>query len=299
MRITSTSTYTTMRDSLSTSLSRVADLQSQLGSGRRINQMSDDPVGAATALRYRSESSDQDAFAAAADNANTWLGAADTSLQGMSTSLRRVRELAVQANNDSLTPEARSAIADELTSLRDELADLANTHQDGQALFGGFSGSAVTRDPATGAWTFIGDGGAGPATGRRRCDRRRSTSTAAAPSASTSPRARTCSRWWTASPRTPGPATAPRSSPTSPTCRARTQSVLGALGTVGATVNRVDAAKARGQQYSDQITAERSSIEDVDLAGAILQLTAAQNGYQAALGAVAKSNLPSLADFLH
>ena len=46
MRITGTTSYTTMRDALGANLSRIADLQTQLGTGRRINRASDDPVGA-------------------------------------------------------------------------------------------------------------------------------------------------------------------------------------------------------------------------------------------------------------
>ncbi len=297
MRVTSGSTYATMAASLGTSLGRVQDLESQLGSGRKINAMSDDPVGAATALRYRALETDQTAYAASAGNANTWLGAADTSLQSMSTALAQVRQLAINATNGSLSPDARKALSAQLTSLRQEVSDLANTPQEGgQALFGGFSSTAVTQ-AADGSWSFSGDDGAV----QRRV--------AAGVTVQVNVNGRTAFGFdqppgkdllsvidSIAAHALSGDGAALASDQGD--LMARTQGALGALGTVGATQNRVDAAQARSQQYSDQITAERSQIEDIDLAQAILQLNSAQTGYQAALGAVGKGNLPSLASFL-
>lgn len=297
MRVTSGSSYAVMAASLGTSLGRVQDLESQLGSGRRINAMSDDPVGAATALRYRALETDQTAYAASAANSNTWLGAADTALQSMSGALTKVRELAINATNGSLSPDARKALSAQITSLRQEVADLANTPQEGQALFGGFSATAVTQ-AADGTWSYSGDDGAV----QRRV--------AAGVTVQVNVSGRTAFGF----DQPPGKdllsvidsiaAHALTGDGTGLAADqgdllARTQGALGALGTVGATQNRVDAAQARSQQYSDQITAERSQLEDIDLAQAILQLNNAQTGYQAALGAVAKGNLPSLANFLN
>lgn len=98
MRVTTTSNYNTMRDSLGSALSRVSELQASMGTGRRINEPSDDPVGSAKALRFRSYEADQVAYARSADDATTRLGVADTKLQHVSASLRQVRQLAIQAN---------------------------------------------------------------------------------------------------------------------------------------------------------------------------------------------------------
>ena len=296
MRVTGTSNYTVMRDALGTSMSRIADLQTQLGTGRRINRASDDPVGAATALRYRSYEADQEAYAQSADDALTRLIASDTALQGMSTSLQRVRALAVSATNGSLSPEARGAIADELVSLRDELATLANSTHAGQALFGGHAGTAVTRE-GDGSWSFRGDGGS--------VQRRVGQGTVVEVNLD----GRTAFGFDQAAGQdlfsvVDRLATAARTGDTASLqsaqgeLAARTTTVLGILSTVGARTNAVESARSRGAQFVDRITAERSNLEDVDLAEAILQLTAAQTGYQAALGAVAKANLPSLANLL-
>lgn len=296
MRITSTSTYAVMRDSLGTSLSRVADLQSQLGTMRRINKPSDDPVGSSTALRYRAYEADQASYSQSADDALTRLAGSDTALQDMSSALRRVRELAISAANTSLSPEARESVAAEMEALRDELATLANSGHNGQALFGGHAGTAVARGE-DGSWGYSGDDG--------QVQRRVAQGTVLAVNID--------GRSAFGFDQPPGEdllsvvdrlAVATRSGDLAAlgagqtALAERTTGVLRALASTGARVNAVEAARARGEQFVERVTAERSAIEDIDLAEAILQLTAAQTGYQAALGAVAKANLPSLADFL-
>lgn len=296
MRITSTSSYATMRDSLATSLSRVNDLQSQLGTMRRINKPSDDPVGSSTALRYRAYEADQESYSQSADDALTRLAGSDTALQDASSAVRRVRELAIQATNTSLSPSAREALGAQMDALREELVGLANSAHAGQALFGGHATSAVGR-AADGTWAYTGDDG--------QVQRRVAQGSVLATNID--------GRAAFGFDQPAGEdllsvvdrlAAATRSGDlaalgTGQTALAdRTTGVLRALSSTGAKVNAVEAARARGEQFVERITAERSAIEDIDLAEAILQLTAAQTGYQAALGAVAKANMPSLADFL-
>ena len=293
MRVTSTSTYAVMRGSLGTSLAGSATC-SRSSARRRINAMSDDPVGAATALRYRAYEADQAAYPHSAANANTWLSGSDTALQSMSGALRRVRELAINATNGSLSTEARKAISAQITALRHELADLANTPHGGQALFGG---QRHRRQPAAdGTWTFSGDDGrcsAGSPQGTVRRQHRRPDRVRLRPAGRPGPalghrqhRRRHALRRRGRARHRPGRR--------SPTARRRP----GRARPASAPRNRVEAPRARSEQFVDQVHAERSAIEDIDLAEAILQLNTAQTGYQAALGAVAKANLPSLADFL-
>jgi flagellar hook-associated protein 3 FlgL len=296
VRITSTSSYAVMRDSLGASLSRVSDLQSQLGTMRRINKPSDDPVGSSTALRYRAYEADQASYSQSADDALTRLSGSDTALQDMSSALRRVRELSISAANTSLSPEARESIAAEVDALRGELTTLANSAHGGQALFGGHAGTAVTR-AEDGTWSYSGDDG--------QVQRRVAQGTVLAVNIdgraafgfdqpagedllSVVDRLAAATRSGDLAALSTGQAA----------LAGRTTGVLRALASTGAKVNAVEAARARGEQFVERDTAERSAIEDIDLAEAIQQLTAAQTGYQAALGAVAKANMPSLADFL-
>jgi len=75
--------------------------------------------------------------------------------------------------------------------------------------------------------------------------------------------------------------------------------VLQVRGAVGAKVNSLDAVKTQNADESINLQSQRSSLEDVDIASAIVQLNASRNTYEAALGAAAKVITPSLAEFLH
>ena len=79
---------------------------------------------------------------------------------------------------------------------------------------------------------------------------------------------------------------------------ARTTDITTSLGKLGALENRVSAQQDLASSTVGVIQKQRSDLSDVDLAEATLKLQMSQTGYQAALAAAARSNLPSLADFL-
>ncbi len=74
--------------------------------------------------------------------------------------------------------------------------------------------------------------------------------------------------------------------------------VLGALGTVGARTNQIEAAATRTQHNMETLTDQLSSLEDVDIAEAVMDLQLQQTAYEAALAAFAQSSQTSLLDFL-
>lgn len=295
MRISSTGTYQSLTRGLGNSLGRVQELQEQIASGKRINRYSDDPVGATTATRLQAQSDDWATFRRASGDATAWLGAADTALQSASSLLRRVGDLAQSSQNGALGDDARRANATEVRALRDELAELANRTHQGQSLFGGFSQQAVTRGD-DGSWQFTGSGG----------DVRRQISPDVTVNVNVDGRSMlgfgdgkvdvlTVLDRLAAAIETGDPA---ELRDAGVHLHARTQDVLGALGVVGATAKRVETVEVSGRELVDQLTVQRSEIEEIDLAEAVLHLNAATAGYEAALGAAARANLPSLASFL-
>jgi flagellar hook-associated protein 3 FlgL len=95
-----------------------------------------------------------------ANSAQTRLSTEDTTLSQVQTQLQSLRDLALEANNSTLSAQDRSAIATQATQIQNSLLALANTQDgNGEYLFGGF----VTQTPpyalsATGA-TYHGDQG--------------------------------------------------------------------------------------------------------------------------------------------
>ena len=113
-------------------------LLKQIGTGERLERSSDDPVAAAR-LRMLARNE----RIASVDNRNSDLAEADLSLtDGTLTSIAdvivRVKELAVNGANSSLSDDQRAAIGVEVASLRETLLQLANARNiSGHALFGG------------------------------------------------------------------------------------------------------------------------------------------------------------------
>lgn len=141
---------------------RAEELQAAMGRGERLSRSSDDPV-AASRLRGLARG---DSFAAIdttnAGRAISDLTLTDTALGSFADYIIRVKELAVQAGNDTLTPPQRAGIGTELAQLHSNLAALANSRDSaGHALFGGeTSGQAFTFD-AAGNPTYAGTASAG------------------------------------------------------------------------------------------------------------------------------------------
>ena len=69
--------------------------------------------------------------------------------------MQRAKTLATTAVNGAMGADSRAALADEITSIRSQLADIANTNVGGRALFAGLQNTAVTQ--VNGTWTFTGD----------------------------------------------------------------------------------------------------------------------------------------------
>lgn len=294
MRVSSSSAYLQTVQGLGGALGRVQDVSRQLSSGKRINSWSEDAPAATAAGRYRAQEADWQSFRRVATDARGWLDSADGALQSMSTLMTRVRSLATSAVNGGLSSDGREAIAAEIEQLRSELKDLASTRHLGRPLFAGF-GQAAIATAADGTVSYAGDGGVvqrqvsptitlqinvdgaellGFTAGEDAFATLTSLATAVRAGDATATRA--------------GAAAVDRGQ----------DRVLRALAQVGATANRVAAADSAGAVAAEGLAARRTELEDVDLAAAVLTLNSAQAGYEAALGAASRANLPSLATFL-
>ncbi|MSQ44316.1 MAG: hypothetical protein EXR45_08965, partial [Chloroflexi bacterium] len=101
----------------------------QLATGLRINRASDDPAGLAvsTKLRVQIQGLNQ-AQRNVQDGINT-ISIAEGALSQMHSILARMRELAVQASNDTLTNSDRIQSDSEFTSLRAEITRIGDATQ--------------------------------------------------------------------------------------------------------------------------------------------------------------------------
>jgi flagellar hook-associated protein 3 FlgL len=140
---------------MQTSLDRLAKVQEQLSTGKLINRPSDDPTGATSAMRFRASVAEQKQYARNANDALAWLNQIDATLSSMTGQVRRARDVALQgANEGSMGPQAREALATEIDQLREGLIQTANATYLGRPVFGGITGGSTSYD-ASGLWQGV------------------------------------------------------------------------------------------------------------------------------------------------
>lgn len=272
--------------------SRVATLQQQISSGKRISAPSDDPSGTVTALQLRGSLARNTQYASNSGDALGWLNTADGTYSQVVAALQSARTLVVKGlNTGSADATSNTAIAEQLDGLRTTLLSLANTQYDGRPVFGGTTASGAAYDPSG---AYVGDSGA--------------VTRAIAPGTTVTVGAT-------------GPAVFGSGSSSVFSLLQNLSSALNstpstlspsALGQLDAAISRVSAAQAAGGAVTQQVqdaqqtqttvgTALQSrlaDVEQVDVADAAVRLASANLSYQAALQTTANVGQLSLLDFL-
>ncbi|MER2108703.1 MAG: flagellar hook-associated protein FlgL [Solibacillus sp.] len=159
MRVTQSMLSSNMLRNLNTSYGKMGKLQEQMNSGSKINRPSDDPVVAVKGMQYRVEVDKVEQYQRNINTAHTWLDTSDEALSQVSSSLHRVRELVVQAANDTNTPEEREKVAAEITQIKAQMRDLANTKVGENYLFSGtHTDQPLYTDETAGPNTLVNSG---------------------------------------------------------------------------------------------------------------------------------------------
>ena len=118
----------------------------QLSTGKRINAASDDAAGLAIANRMTAQIKALDQSVRNANDGISMMQTAEGATKEITNMLQRMRELSVQAANDSYSSTDRTAIAAEVTQLTSEITRVAtNTQWNGMSILGGLTAySAMT-----------------------------------------------------------------------------------------------------------------------------------------------------------
>lgn len=145
MKISTTYLYDRAVNQMTVGQSKLAQSQAQLSSGKNVLRPSDAPEEATSIQRLKSVIARQDSFENAIQSAENRLRSEETALVGLGDVLTRLRELAVQASNDTYGPKDREIIAIEMRGLQEDLLSFANTRDSNGAYL--FSGSRVFTQP--------------------------------------------------------------------------------------------------------------------------------------------------------
>ena len=109
--------------------SEIARSISKLSSGLRINSAADDAAGLAISEKMRAQIKGLDMAGRNVQDGISMIQTAEGALQEITSILQRMRELSVQAANDTLTQQDRSYIQLEIDQLKDEIDRISTTTQ--------------------------------------------------------------------------------------------------------------------------------------------------------------------------
>jgi len=139
--------------------SNLTKVQEQLSTGLQIVKPSDAPDKASLVTRLEGELSRQASYQDTLKAVDVRLTAEETALKNTSDVMYRIKELAVQAANDTVSTQDRQSIALEMGNLREQILSLANSQDsNGNYLFSGSkAGSPAFSKDAAGRIHYEGD----------------------------------------------------------------------------------------------------------------------------------------------
>jgi len=278
---------------LESSSAKLAQAQQSAMDLKKYANVSDNPSAAADSLAVRAQQAASAQYARNISDGTNWLATADSAMASVTTLLQRAQDLTLQGANGATTPAGREAIATELESIRAELLTQANTKYLGRSIFAGNSnqGAAFTDNPLN----YTGDPSV---TVERRI--------------SSGAQVRVDADGAAIFGTTDGDPVFTLLSNIAGALRTPGGDVTGHLGALDKAVNRaIDGRAELGTRQAQLLRAQktnvdgavdlenqRSSIEDLDLGKAILDVKTQELAYQAALSITAKVLQPTLMDFL-
>jgi flagellar hook-associated protein 3 FlgL len=289
-RITPQMTARRTMNNLQRNIEKLNRLQSVMSSQKVLQKPSDSPVGAVSALHYRSDLGRNTQLSRNIDDGLTWLNLADDTLNSVVDQLNRVRELAIAGRNATADATSREAYASEIDRIRDSVIGLANTKNLDRAIFAGNAAGGVAYD-ASG--NYLGTSGV--------IDR------TVAPGVRVQVNVNGDEAFGP-----PGNDVFAVLSQISHSLRTdpsqlstdvanldtRVTGIQNALASVGARTHRLETMKDRNSTDGITLKQSLSQVEDADIAQTTLELQLQQVAYQAALSTTAKVIQPSLVDFL-
>jgi len=279
-------------DSIVRGRAEISRLEQQIASGQRWQTLSEAPLDGRAVLTIDGDLRAADQYRRNIESARARLAVEDATLDAVTDSLARARELAIQQGGSLATPASRAAAQQELLRLRDAVIQLANRRVNGAFVFGGAyadrppldaSGALDATFPARGAPQFeIGPGVLAPAThdaGEIFVDADVMGALAALDAAIA------------ANDTAAIQASADR-------LRDAVSQVQVLVTDVGARQIRLDMAQEGHDLVTEGLEARRSSLADASIEEAITQLVARQSTYQASLLATSRTLESSLVNYL-
>lgn len=158
LRVSTNSFFSTGEQNILNRQRELLEAQTRLSSAKRINNPSDDPLGAADATSIRASLSQFEQFKQNQDHARYMLNLGDSALDDFTEALQTVKEKLVAAGNGAYSDPERQIIARDLEGVLNRMVGLANSADGtGGYLFAGASENVQPFTQSGSSVTFRGD----------------------------------------------------------------------------------------------------------------------------------------------
>ncbi|MBL0385515.1 flagellar hook-associated protein FlgL [Tumebacillus sp. ITR2] len=301
MRVTQSMMNSQFMRNLNLNNDRLTTYQDQLASGKKLNKPSDDPIAVGYAMRYDQQISRNDRYQRNVDDGQSQLEYVESNIGEINDILQRARELSVQGATGTIPSDARTAIANEVHQLYEQVVQIGNSKFNDRYIYNGQTTDLQPFDVAnapyqqtdSGKISYMMSEGAnmevnvlsddlfGPPTTAGN-EANSDNVFAVLKSLETALRADD----------------APGIEKALGKVQDRSNKIQSVWSDVGARMNRIDLITNRLKDYDTNVQGLLSKTVDVDVAEAIMNMKMAENVQQASLSTGGKIIVPTLVDFL-
>jgi flagellar hook-associated protein 3 FlgL len=137
LRISSGYSYTQFLSGIRTNQYDLTKSQAQISTGLRLLRPSDDPGATARVISLRSRIAHNTTYSDSVTDGRTLVDYGASVLQDSSELLTEIRTLIIESMNGTLSEDDRKSLGAEISFLRDQMVELANSRIQGQYIFGG------------------------------------------------------------------------------------------------------------------------------------------------------------------
>ena len=156
MKVTSLNLARIVSRQLNDVSSDIINLQSQIGTGKRILKPSDDPIGSAKLVQLSSNMSELEAYKSNMTYGRSIVQTTLTSLDQLLNVLSRLHEIAVQQRGANASSQTRKSAAVEVQNAFEEIIQIANSKLGDKYIYGGHDS---LNPPFQTDGSYVGDSG--------------------------------------------------------------------------------------------------------------------------------------------
>ena len=138
MRITQNMLNRMGLDGMQANMRRLAAIQAQANTGKRINSPEDDPYAVEQTLNFRARLKQSQTIQQNVTASMDWLTATDTGLNDMADLGAQINNLALRGTSSTNGPQERQALANEVNGILEQALVIANTCYGDRYIFSGF-----------------------------------------------------------------------------------------------------------------------------------------------------------------